>query len=1010
MTIFVLDTGVYSGHNDVAGRQGTHMNFVTGEISPEDCQGHGSHCACTALGTEYGVAKCATLVGVRVLNCAGSGSWGDVISGMNAVVTYNTPDPKVMSMSLGGGYSQAINDAVESATEAGVTVVVAAGNSNTDACNFSPASAPSAITVGSTTSSDTRSGFSNYGSCVDIYAPGSSVESCGISGPDSTTTMSGTSMACPHVAGAAALVLQTMPSLTPEQVEEKLIEYATVLDFDVESKPFLQVQDIGCSENVDCAVGQWSAWEGCPTDATCGEFTETRRREVLTLPQCGGERCPALEETRSCGLDLPQCPAPPPPPPLEASLAPTQLLDRFDLYGRVYIYTPNGDGLYDVCKESRAGLLQGFSSAQPLSLADDANREFSLQDGSAFKFYDDEETSIFVGSNGYVTFNQGDNSYRSLENENKGREPGAEATLTTHHRLARISPLFVDLNPRAGGQIYYEQRDGMVIVTWVEVPCYGGACGPQTFQLVLMLDGTGTIMVAYPDFTGVPPGQVVIGISPGLSSIPPQQDIAGDTGACDTSPAPEPEPEPEPLPVIEAQYFRVYLDGNGALAFYDFGVFTVDGAPLPLRPMGDTRPPAYMGVNNPDDGNFWTVAAALDRDPETCFLSSSITEEQVVMDLMLDEPAQVSSIVLNNMGGCVPGHLSGGILGGIGRIEVFSSMNPGDLEESLRLEATEVDVGELFFDLLNPITVPPPPPPSPPPPCPPSPPPPSPPPLPPPSPPPPSPSPPLPPPPTPPPPPVDTEGVNVFTTTYTGGRRSFQARPGGYHFTAERSFYITRLGRFMRRGLTNQNDVVVRLWDVSTRAMIAKVVIPPGAEVDDTFAVWGEIDTDEYGPVQVFEGRSYRVTLDGWEAAQTGRDRYFFGRVSGMTGYLTDFITLRYGVWGPKYSLYSDPSGDVYPRFGGKSKAFGLPIFEIGVPNLRRKVYRRQLLEVHEILEDPVEDDEGDDDCCTEVRELLGLDGLAPIPTASEPNPAPESSSVVYSMPLLLLVLAYLLY
>ena len=109
-------------------------------------------------------------------------------------------------------------------------------------------------------------------------------------------------------------------------------------------------------------------------------------------------------------------------------------------------------------------------------------------------------------------------------------------------------------------------------------------------------------------------------------------------------------------------------------------------------------------------------------------------------------------------------------------------------------------------------------------------------------------------------------------------------------------------------------------------------------------------------------------------------------------------------------SLYSDASGDIYPRFGGKSKAFGLPIFEIGVPNLRRKVYRRQLLEVHEILEDPVEDDEGDDDCCTEVLELLGLDGLAPIPTASEPNPAPESSSVVYSMPLLLLVLAYLLY
>jgi aqualysin 1 len=222
---YIIDTGILFSHTQFGGRATSSYDAVDGG-SADDCNGHGTHVAGTIGSTTYGVAKSVSLHAVRVLDCAGSGTNSGVIAGMDWVAA-NHASPAVANMSLGGGASTAIDDAINRMVNAGVTVVVAAGNENQNACNTSPARAAAAITVGATTSSDARASFSNYGSCLDIFAPGNSITSTWYTSTTATNTISGTSMASPHVAGVAALYLQGNPGASPATVANAITSTAT---------------------------------------------------------------------------------------------------------------------------------------------------------------------------------------------------------------------------------------------------------------------------------------------------------------------------------------------------------------------------------------------------------------------------------------------------------------------------------------------------------------------------------------------------------------------------------------------------------------------------------------------------------------------------------------------------------------------------------------------------------------------------------------------------------------
>jgi subtilisin family serine protease len=214
---YIIDTGI----------QATHPQFGTraqASYGGSDCHGHGTHVAGTIGSTTYGVAKSVQLRGVRVLGCSGTGSYSAIIAGVDWVRT-NAVKPAVANMSLGGGYSSSLNTAVTNLINSGVFVAVAAGNENQNACNVSPASVSAALTVASSTSSDAKSSFSNYGSCVDIYAPGSSITSTWIN--SGTSTISGTSMASPHAAGVAALYKATYGDASSSTITSWIINNST---------------------------------------------------------------------------------------------------------------------------------------------------------------------------------------------------------------------------------------------------------------------------------------------------------------------------------------------------------------------------------------------------------------------------------------------------------------------------------------------------------------------------------------------------------------------------------------------------------------------------------------------------------------------------------------------------------------------------------------------------------------------------------------------------------------
>ncbi len=224
---YVLDTGIRLTHSELTGRILGGVNLVADNQDYSDCNGHGTHVAAIIAGTNFGVAKEAKLKSIRVLDCSGSGYVSSVIAGINWAIEDHDSGPAVLNMSLGGDFSRALNESVANAVADGITVVVAGGNSAADACAFSPASETTAISVGATSSDDLMANFSNFGSCIDIFAPGVKISSATFSSDFAEAIMSGTSMASPLVAGAAALYLGVNPKATPSQVANVLTSAAT---------------------------------------------------------------------------------------------------------------------------------------------------------------------------------------------------------------------------------------------------------------------------------------------------------------------------------------------------------------------------------------------------------------------------------------------------------------------------------------------------------------------------------------------------------------------------------------------------------------------------------------------------------------------------------------------------------------------------------------------------------------------------------------------------------------
>jgi len=518
--VYIIDTGINSGHVEFAGRIGNGYDFVDNDPDPEDCNGHGTHCAGTALGATYGVAPGATLHGLRVLDCAGSGFSTGTIEGMNWVAQ-NHIKPAVASMSLGGGFSQASTNAVARLYDAGVVVTSAAGNSNDDACNHSPSSAPKSYTVGSMTNNEARSSFSGYGTCVNIFAPGSNIKSAWINSATAFNIISGTSMATPHVAGAMAIFLgMNGNTMTPLDVTNMLDNVAVMNKITLDGpsatgspNKLLQITfPLSCTPvagvtDTNCVVSAWTTFSAgsagiCST--ACGPGTQTRTRTIITAKvgcgSCFEEN--SLSQTQPCQLEM--CSQTEPTFFGAASAA------TFFSY-KTITYTPTTATEYTMTSNCPAASLP-FATANHLTvtMGDEASVPLVFGElGSSFKFFGVDYPSASLCSNGYIYFTGGTCGY--------------QFSTAGHFSEKRISFAGVDLNPGSGGVITSSGNllSDRVVITFAAVPLYDTEPS-VTAQVEMIHSGsqTGVIRMTWGYLVPADDRQLAIGLSSGSGSIP----------------------------------------------------------------------------------------------------------------------------------------------------------------------------------------------------------------------------------------------------------------------------------------------------------------------------------------------------------------------------------------------------------------------------------------------------------------------------------------------------------
>lgn len=225
---YIIDTGIRTTHTDLGGRAVSGYDSIDGALPADDCNGHGTHVAGTVGGKTYGVAKNVKLIAVRVLDCDGYGYWSQIIAGIDYVTAdHKAGEPAVANMSIQGSANDAVDAAVKNSIADGVSYAIAAGNNTMDACQSSPARVTDAMTVGATDNTDTKASWSNYGNCVDWFAPGVNITSDWLTSDSATAVLSGTSMATPHTAGVTALYLQRFPRATPKQVRDAIYQLTT---------------------------------------------------------------------------------------------------------------------------------------------------------------------------------------------------------------------------------------------------------------------------------------------------------------------------------------------------------------------------------------------------------------------------------------------------------------------------------------------------------------------------------------------------------------------------------------------------------------------------------------------------------------------------------------------------------------------------------------------------------------------------------------------------------------